>query len=271
MDQSACPFRGFARHKLHATEISQEAPLLDAASRGNSIHLVMQNVWGELRSQSTLKKLISAQLKSLLSVQIRKSIYAERARHPLTFSDELAALEQARLMVLVTSWLSIEKERSTFEVLEPEQEQTIEIGGLSLKVRPDRVDRLEDDSLFVVDYKTGKVSIRDWFGDRPEQLQLPTYLYGLGETVTGLAFAYLNRDQFGYLGLSAEESDIGGMKTVDRAKESAEFANWQQLANFWRGRVEQMASEFIQGHAVVDPNSADSCRYCEVMPLCRIV
>ena len=60
------------------------------------------------------------------------------------------------------------------------------------------------------------------------------------------------------------------MKTVDRAKESAEFANWQQLANFWRGRVEQMTSEFIQGHAVVDPNSADSCRYCVVMPLCRI-
>ena len=38
--------------------------------------------------------------------------------------------------------------------------------GVGLSMRVDRIDRLDDNSLLLIDYKTGRTSIRDWLGER---------------------------------------------------------------------------------------------------------
>lgn len=270
VDQAACPFRSFARHRLYAGAIAQAKPLLDAASRGKLVHQVMENIWRTLETQSALQSISHADLQTFVGKKINEVIYAEQARHPLSFSNELVSLEHARLMELVNSWLAIEVTRAEFEVLSQESEQVLEINGLKLTLRPDRVDCLSDRSLIIIDYKTGKFSVGDWFGDRPEDPQLPAYLYAFGDSVAGLTFASLIRDKLGFFGLCNRDLDIDGIKAVGSARETGEFEDWQQIVAFWRSKVEQLSREFQQGQAVVDPKSNNSCRFCDITPLCRI-
>src|SRR5204863_377300 len=54
-DQAACPFRAFARHRLHAEELEEPAEGLDASKRGKLVHLLMQNVWNELKDSTALQ------------------------------------------------------------------------------------------------------------------------------------------------------------------------------------------------------------------------
>src|SRR5688572_17710431 len=47
-DQSACPFRAFARHRLGARELEEPAPGLDARDRGTLMHAALAHVWRTL-------------------------------------------------------------------------------------------------------------------------------------------------------------------------------------------------------------------------------
>ena len=51
-----------------------------------------------------------------------------------------------------------EATRVPFTVLETEEKTSVSIAGLTLNLRLDRIDRLNDGSLLVIDYKTGDVS-----------------------------------------------------------------------------------------------------------------
>src|SRR5262249_41240384 len=54
--QAACPFRALARHRLHADDLEEPAEGLDASERGKLVHLLMQNVWDELKDSSALQR-----------------------------------------------------------------------------------------------------------------------------------------------------------------------------------------------------------------------
>ena len=61
-----------------------------------------------------------------------------------------------------------------------------------MKLRLDRLDRLNDGSLLVIDYKSGNVAIKSWELPRPDDVQLPLYAaFGLDREreTGGLVFA----------------------------------------------------------------------------------
>ena len=84
-------------------------------------------------------------------------------------------LEEQRLTKLVTEWLDYEATRIAFEVADTEVKRTVHIAGLTLDLRLDRIDRLNDGSLLVIDYKSGDVSPNSWELPRPDDVQLPLY------------------------------------------------------------------------------------------------
>ena len=90
--------------------------------------------------------------------------------------------KRVRLTRLVTEWLEFERERVEFSVARTELDVSRSIAGLTLKLRLDRIDRLNDGSLLVIDYKSGNVSSKLWEMPRPEDVQLPLYAgFGLDE------------------------------------------------------------------------------------------
>ena len=75
------------------------------------------------------------------------------------------------------------------------------IGGQLIRLVIDRIDRLPDGETLIIDYKTGSVKPQKWFGERPEEPQLPLYAVSAGETPAAVVYAVIRSDGCQYLGL----------------------------------------------------------------------
>src|SRR6185295_10899659 len=53
-DQAACPFRAYARWRLHAEVLDEPATGLNASDRGRLLHALMRNIWTDLQSSRNL-------------------------------------------------------------------------------------------------------------------------------------------------------------------------------------------------------------------------
>lgn len=269
-DQAACPFRAFARARLGARALKAPEPGLDALERGTLLHSVLKNFWGSLRSHARLRALSDEALHGAIRVAVGDAV-TDFARHrSQTFTARFTALERARLERLVLDWLALEKQRAPFTVILPEQDQSTSLGGLTIKIVPDRVDELEDGARMVVDYKTGTPKLSQWFGDRPDEPQLPIYALAQNN-VAAVAFAQVRKDDSRFLGIAAQDGLAPNVRPVADSREAAAFESWTALLGEWRRVIEALGSAFREGEARADPKYGyQTCEYCDLAPLCRI-
>ena len=254
-DQAACPFRAFARWRLRAEPLEAPAEELDAADRGKLLHALMAALWQELET--------SAALVGDLAPAIGKA--AAAAVKELGLEGRFAELERVRLARLAADWLEVEKARKPFEVMFTERKIPLEIGGLELQGRVDRMDRLLDGSGHVlIDYKTGgsRPTTRAWDAPRPDDPQLPIYAVSLKEPIAAVAFARLRAGDMRYVGLSRDDKVIEGVR-----REPA----WATLTKRWKKEAEVLGAAFARGEARVDPKKdLQTCRNCALHTLCRV-
>lgn len=183
-------------------------------------------------------------------------------------------LEEQRLARLISDWLEYESTRLAFEVLKTEDARTVHLAGLTFDLRLDRIDRLNDGTLLVIDYKTGDVTPKAWDTDRPDDVQLPLYagfaLHPDTELLGGLAFAKVRRGKICFAGRigNAQATLLPAMNAQNAlVREPLEA---EMLIN-WRGHIEQLARDFLAGRAVVDPRDyPQTCERCGLQTLCRI-
>jgi RecB family exonuclease len=180
-------------------------------------------------------------------------------------------LEEQRLTGLVAEWLDYESTRIGFEVAETEADRTIHLAGLTLDLRLDRIDRLIDGTLLVIDYKTGIVSVKSWELPRPDDVQLPLYAgFALDGELGGLVFAKVRAGDLAFAGHVGDPAatlfaGLKGNSTLAKNTLTAE-----QLIG-WRERIEQLARDFLAGRVEVDPREAPkTCERCGLQTLCRI-
>ena len=150
-----------------------------------------------------------------------------------------------------------------------EKNQTLQVADLSLTLRPDRIDELEDGRRSVIDYKTRAPSKTNWLGDRPQEPQLPLYSL-LDSTISGIAFAELSATdspKFVALGEDLGFAEGDGKSMEQQTKGAA--ATWTELVAQWQASLEQLAVEFMAGVATVAPRPG-ACDYCDLASLCRI-
>ena len=268
-DQAACPFRAFARHRLHADDIPAPGMGLDAMERGNLLHKVMELIWRRLRRQSRLLELSEPELEDLILRSIEESVQGFEARHSV--GQRFLQIESRRLAGQVRAWLELEKQRQPFSVVFNEGRKTVKLGKLPLNIRYDRVDRLEDGRLFVLDYKTGKQTINSWDGERPDEPQVPLYCVANSSKVAGAAFGQITADEIAVKGIADDDSLAPGMKVPEALSKLELPPDWPSIIEHWRTVLEKLAQDFMSGVAAVDPKKAGvTCRYCELKPLCRI-
>jgi probable DNA repair protein len=274
--QSQCPFQAFASARLGAQGWEPARAALTPSQRGKLLHAVLHAVWAGpphgIRSHAELMKLADAD--SFVKTHVERAFQAEvnpavRERMPARYLE----LEQQRLTRLVTAWLEFESVRMPFEVLETEAERTISLAGLTFKLRLDRIDRLNDDTVLVIDYKSGDVSPKSWEPPRPEDVQLPLYAgFALDDDqeLGGLVFAKLRPGDLAFTGCVAAPSAtlFAGLKPNSSLAKSALTA--EQLLD-WKETIEQLARDFLAGRAEVDPRDAPkTCERCGLQTLCRI-
>ena len=184
------------------------------------------------------------------------------------------ALEETRLINLVTEWLEFERARIPFTVLHTELKSDVTIANLPLKLRLDRIDRLIDNSLLVIDYKSGDPDPGSWDLPRPDDVQLPPYAnFALDRdpsAIGGLVFAKVRTGNAAFVGRVRDAKGTLRGKISGNSNLVKKPLTLEQL-RAWRNCIEQLALDFLSGSAVVAPRDyPETCERCGLQPLCRI-
>ena len=270
-DQSVCPFRAFARHRLGANEPQQPHDGLAASERGELVHRVLADFWKALpeRTRSHVAAMSIEERERLLEQAAGRAIDRVRQRRLDGVGDALLRLEKRRLVRLTSDWIAFEIEaRGDFEVKWTEERLPLAIGPLSLTGQIDRVDCLADGRTVVIDYKTGgPSSVKAWLGERPDEPQLPLYLVATQPDARGVSFARLRAGERRFVTLAEDAAMLPGAR-VDEWQRL--HSSWPGLVEAWRRELLRLAENFVAGVATVAPKRADSCRYCDVSMLCRL-
>jgi ATP-dependent helicase/nuclease subunit B len=275
--QSQCAFKAFATARLGASHWDPAQPSLTPSQRGQLLHAVLHAIWSGppagLASLSDLKAVpdvsgfVQTHVHQVLAQKLPGSV---RERMPHRYLE----LEAIRLTRLVTEWLAYESTRVHFEVHKTEAERPITVGSLTFDLRLDRLDRLTDGTLLVIDYKTGNVSPSSWELPRPDDVQLPLYAgFALepADLIGGLVFAKVRsgKDQCfsGFVGdaRTTLKADLGSTTSLVKYPFTAE-----QL-DAWKEEIEKLAVDFLAGRADVNPsNYPNTCEHCGLQSLCRV-
>lgn len=265
-DQSHCPFRAFAKFRLHAEPVAIPQLGLNAQERGNLVHEVLMRFWQKIKNHQTLCQQDEYHLQKIISQSIDDSFLGVIKQRPYTFKKRYMAIEKKRLLALLKKWLDIEKNRPPFTVIAQEQQRECQLKNLKLILRIDRIDQLADNSQLLIDYKTGSASISDWLDQRLGDPQLPLYCVTSPAVVQGILFAQIKPPEMAFKGIATENTSIKGVASPNEFN-----ASWPKLLQQWRENLEKLADEYYQGNAVVDPKDGEiTCQYCELQALCRI-
>lgn len=268
-DQAACAFRGFARHRLQADDPRVCEPGINALQRGNLVHGALEWIWTQLKDQANLRALDESQRAELIGAALDWALENLEGRHRI--GAQQLAIERRRGVRLLQDWLTIEAARPPFTVLAQEAKVQVAVGPLELTVRFDRMDRLADGSVVVIDYKTGATKLTHWCGERPEEPQVPLYALAAadsGASVSGAAFAEIRAQGVAARGLCATVAHWPSLPPRHHALKLPE--HWPDVLEHWRRALVNLAADYAAGDARVAPkNPAETCKFCNLQRLCR--
>lgn len=271
-DQAACPFRAFARHRVHSERLEAPQPGLDVRDRGTLLHEMMRALWSRLRTRAALEAMSPSDLAQLLAACADEAIARVRRYRHDVLCGRFAVLEHERLARAARGWLGVERRRGDFEVIATEEKRPVTFGGVTVNAKLDRMDRLGQGGHAVLDYKTGAASVGSWLGPRPDEPQLPMYALVSGD-VRAIAFARVKPGEMDFCGLAMEEGLLPKVGTIAKNKSgnAAAYADWSALCAGWRRELDALGAAYLAGDARVDPKRVDkACGQCEQHAFCRI-
>lgn len=261
-NQALCPFRAFAKHRLKAIGFEKLTIGLANHERGNLVHTLLEKFWKKVQTQQQLLAYTSEELEELIHETAFHTVKNFVDCNPYKASklpSYFQKLEINRLEILLQRWLAVEIQRPSFAVSSIEEGREVNLAGLKLHVRTDRIDALSNGRKIVIDYKTGIVPAISLSDERPEHPQLLLYTL-LDSEVKALAFAQVKADSPLLKGNSGEETNINGIKVID----------WEEERQQWEKRLMVLAEEFVLGKHGVRPKKESVCETCDLQGLCRI-
>jgi hypothetical protein len=256
--QARCPLRAFCQDRLRARPLEPLSFGVPARLRGIAAHRAAESLFASLPTQAELTSMGPI----ALAPSVEKALTAifNQTRQPL---EALFTLEEERLHAVLRALLIREAELASFQVSAVEQRRDIQLGRFSLQLRLDRLDRLADGSVAIIDYKTGdKVTSAGWFAARLRDAQVPLYAIQSSQPVGAAVVARLSPTVTSYHGLWQ------GAAFPGRPTRSA-IAEWGAQLEIWRTQLQELAAEFASGDTRVfldDYKDADAA----YAPLTRI-
>ncbi len=260
-DQSNCPFRGFARHRLAITEDSPASELPNAREIGSAVHLALELAYRDLPDQSTLMQ--HPDLHALAETASAQSINTIMPMIPARLRRGLIK----QVSDIVKAWFREDLKRPAYVNLQTEREVAATLEGMSLRLKIDRIDQDEATGQWIItDYKTSPpVLTRLRANEQLHEPQLLLYAEALRETrgieVLSLAFGAIGSpDKVAYHHCSSDDRLV--------TRQSDRDAHGEVLGT-GGAEVRSILRGFACGIASVTPR-ARACDTCHVRPLCRI-
>jgi probable DNA repair protein len=260
--QALCPFRGYAELRLSAGELAVSERGVDALEHGRMLHRALELFWQQMGGSEALQAdpvgamQLAAQCATQALEQIGPAV-------PGSLSALLLARERERIHALLLRMIEWESARAPFRIQHLEWSTGLTLAGHRLPLRLDRVDRLDDGRLLLLDYKSGKAQPFDAFAQRPSQPQLAAYALALGAEVAGVSMLYVGREEVQVRGVADRAGRLKKLPAVP------EPLGWMQLQQQWQQRLQVLAQEFIDGYAALEPQPR-ACERCHLQLLCRV-
>jgi ATP-dependent helicase/nuclease subunit B len=250
--QSTCPVRAFCEHRLGAKAVEAFSRGIPARIQGIAAHAALERFFGVYCSRRGLAE---------APVSERRDEAGRCAEAALTraFGSAreslltLFVLEAERLTAAIEQLAGKELERADFRVVAVEQRQSLKLSGKTLTMRIDRVDTLDDGTLAIIDYKTGRGSQPStWLSPRPRDVQLPAYALAL-PGVSALVVTSVRSSGARYAGVWQPGAFPG------RSRQSGDEAIVAALLERWRQSIGALIDEYSAGDTrlfVSDPEPA---------------
>ncbi len=271
-EQSNCPFQAFAVRRLLARQEDGPNEALAPTERGKVIERALQLIWEQLKYSDELRRPDRA---SIVARAVDEAMASELPAAADAWSVRFRLLERKRNIGLIEEWLDLEATRKPFHVLGHQLVVDLELGGLNLHGRVDRVDEVGDAQV-VIDYKTGiPENVNSWRVPRPRRPQLPFYAVAMLQQkfdVAGVAFASVRPGECGFNGLYREKGLLAAAKC---GKDNLDGTGFDEYTAMWADELDRVAASFVNGDAAVDPilplgKSSSPCRHCHLTALCRV-
>ncbi|MDJ0700869.1 MAG: PD-(D/E)XK nuclease family protein [Woeseiaceae bacterium] len=229
--QLADPFSAFVSGRLGVRYLQAWVTGLAANMRGNLVHDALAELYADHPSQSEISAWDAVDLRQRVFAASRKA-FARLWRHADNSLRSLLELERQRVERLLTGVVALDKARDGFEIDSVEGELDTSLHGVALRLRCDRIDRLDDGRIAVIDYKTGA---RKRFVDRhgtPNDFQLVVYASALHEDPAGLAL----------VNIDSRDISIDGAGTAFDDGE-----NWHRRLGGWKAEVRTALDHIARG------------------------
>jgi probable DNA repair protein len=264
--QAECPFRAYAELRLAAHPLTEPKPGVDSRVRGRVLHGALEELWQEWRDSTGLQASDPQTRHQRVRAAVARALVAELEEEGIGIAGALQQAEERRSVRVIEALLDMESRRPPFSVIGTEVKRSLALGASEIGLRLDRVDRLGDGSVAVLDYKSGEARRFDAHADRLRQPQLPGYALVAGEfgTVAAVATVHLRRDGVKWRGAA----DGAGRLPQLRATVAAP-GEWASLLERWHGRLDELLDEYTHGAAAVMPLPG-ACEHCHLAALCRI-
>jgi len=225
------PFSAFAVGRLGIRPVPGIMSGLAANLRGTLIHDALHYLYSDLPSRTDIDSWNESVLEKRISAALKKSFWRHE-RNADSVLKQLLLLEEGRVAQLLDGVVSLDRKRDEFAVAAVESLLEIEISGLRLRLRMDRIDRLDDGGLVIFDYKTGtRRRLLDRHGD-PRDMQLVVYALGVQEPVAGL----------GLFNVDSRSIDIDGT-----GRSFTPDLNWDDILAQWKSAVVLTANDLQHG------------------------
>jgi ATP-dependent helicase/nuclease subunit B len=179
------PFSAFAQGRLGVRSLDPIRPGLAPWLRGILLHDALHALYGELPTQAGLAGWDAAELERRVRTALNAA-FRRHERHADAMLRELLRLERERAARLLKQVVAQDTDRTPFRVVAVEQALEAMIGGVRLRLRIDRLDRLDAGGIVILDYKTGARRRLIGGDGEPKDYQLVVYACAVAESVAGL-------------------------------------------------------------------------------------
>ena len=271
-DFFAQPIYTFFKHRLKLRPLPHLAVGLSAFDQGVITHEALRNFWETIKTSERLKRLTNEELneKIILSVvsALKNMPSAFRYRH----SDAVLMMEKRRQVSLVEDWIDLEKNRiEPFEVIATEKESQLDVFGIPLTVRIDRIDKVfgsATEKIVILDYKTGRnVDMKGMNSDSLIEPQLPLYTLSQ-DACNGVSLAHVSLNRSRYHMRSDWVYNFVKTRAPNHCVSSS--VAWESQKKAWSQSFRLASSSICSGDFSINySKSLYERKYREYLPLLR--
>ena len=185
------PITAFVHGRMGARVIYPQAVGIPASIRGNLIHDALYKLYIDLPSNATIQAWDGKELADRINGALDFA-FMRHDRNADAVLHQLLYLERSRVSELVRQFVAIDGNRGEFQVAGVEGIFEFVAGHIRMPLRFDRIDRIGETGIAILDYKTG--TKKQLLNRANEALEIQLFVYACATEAPVSALALVNID-----------------------------------------------------------------------------